>query len=107
VDALDLGSVEQLHELPGVGRKGLYIAPLALGVKGFEDERGLACAAKPGDHGELADGQIEIEALQVVLAHTAQLDRCILGYRHEEENLKPLLVKRNLRSRVVRLKSAV
>ncbi len=74
LDGVDLGLVEQVEELPGVGGEGLDVAALALGVKRVEHQRRLAGAAQPGDDDVFAQRQIEVEALEVVLADTAQAD---------------------------------
>ncbi len=39
LDGVDLGLVEQVEELAGVGAERLDVAPLALGVERVEDER--------------------------------------------------------------------
>ena len=74
LDGVHLGLVEQVEKLAGVGAKRLDVAPLALGVERVEDERALAGAAQPGDDDEAPQRQIEVEALQVVLAHATQAD---------------------------------
>jgi hypothetical protein len=74
LDAVYFGLVEQVEELAGVGAEGLDVAPLALGVQSVEHQGGLAGAAQAGDDDELAQGEIEIEALEVVLADAAQAD---------------------------------
>jgi hypothetical protein len=48
-------------------------------VERVEDEGGLARAAQAGDDDVFAERQIEIEALEVVLAHAAQADALGLG----------------------------
>ena len=39
LDRVDLGLVEQVEELPGIGAEGLDVAPLALGMQGLENQR--------------------------------------------------------------------
>lgn len=73
-DGVDAWLVHAVEELPGVGGEGLDIASLALGVEGVEGEGGLAGAAEAGDDHEIAGGQVEVEALQVVLAGAADSD---------------------------------
>ena len=74
VDGIDLRLVHPVHELPGVGRKSLHVAALALGVDGVEGEAGLAAAAGSRDDIELPKRDIEVESLQVILTDTANLD---------------------------------
>ena len=74
LDGIDLGFVEQIEELASVGAEGLDVAPLALRVERVEHQRGLAGAAQAGHHDEFAQRQIEVEALEVVLASAAQAD---------------------------------
>jgi len=71
VDVVDVGLVHAVEELPDVGREGLDVAALALGVEGVEGERGLAGAGGAGDDGQLAERDIEVEGLEVVLAGAA------------------------------------
>ncbi len=85
LDRVDLGLVEQLEELPGVGAEGLHVAPLALGMEGVEHQRGLAGAAQAGDDNVLAQRQIEIEALEVVLADAAQANGLGFGRSRRQE----------------------
>ena len=63
VDAIDLGLVHAVKELTDVGREGLDVAALALGVEGVKGEGGFSAAGRAGDDGELADGDVEIEVL--------------------------------------------
>jgi hypothetical protein len=60
--------------LAGVGAEGFDVAALALGVEGVEDEGGFAGAAQAGDGDVAAEGDVEVEALEVVLADAAQAD---------------------------------
>src|SRR5581483_6483017 len=73
-DRVDLRLVEQIKELAGVGAEGLDVASLAFGVKGVENERTFARAAQSGDDDVAAERQIEVESLEVVLAHAAEAD---------------------------------
>ena len=73
-EALDVVDVRLLHhrqELPGIGRQRLDVAALALGVDGVEGERRLARARQAGDHDQPVARQVEVDALQVVGARTA------------------------------------
>ena len=74
VDRLHVGLLHQLQELPRIGREALDIAPLALGVDRIERERGLAGAREAGDDDQAVAGQVDIDALQVVLASAANAD---------------------------------
>ena len=47
VDALRPRPVHAVEELAGIGREGLDIAPLALGVDGVEGQRRLAASPRP------------------------------------------------------------
>ena len=64
-DRIHLRLVHALEKLPRVGRKRLHIPPLALRIDGVESERRLPAPARPGDHVQLAQRQIEIEPLQL------------------------------------------
>ena len=102
--------VEAFEELAGVSAEGLNVAALALGVERIEHQRTLARAAQPGDGDVATERQIEVEPLQVVLAHAAQADALGAGRRrmrnggnhtlHEEQragklNYAPPLARRS------------
>ena len=55
VDAVDVGLVHALEKLARVGREGLDVAALALGVERVEGERRFARAAQARDHGQASD----------------------------------------------------
>ncbi len=66
LDRVRVGAVETLEELPGVGREGLRVAPLAFGVERVEGEAGLARARNAGDHGHPADRDVDGDVPEVV-----------------------------------------
>ena len=74
VDPVRARPVHAVEELAGVGGEGLDVAALALGVHRVEGEGGLPGAADPGDDDELAQGKVEVEPFQVVLAGSADGD---------------------------------
>ena len=77
VDAAGLvepGLVHPVEELARVRGERLDVAALPLAVHGVEGEGGLAGPAHPGDHAQLAEGEVEVDALQVVLAGAAHAD---------------------------------
>ena len=78
VDAIDVRLLHPLEELPGVGRQRLDVAPLPFGVDRVEGERRLARPADAGDDDQLADGQRQIDVLEVVRARAAHDD--VLGF---------------------------
>ena len=82
--ALDVVDVRLLHdrqELPGIGREGLHIAPLALGIDGVEGQGRLAGPRKPGEDDEAVPGQVEVDVLEVVGAGAADADAVHGVYR--------------------------
>ncbi|MBV6474547.1 MAG: hypothetical protein MOGDAGHF_00007 [Rhodocyclaceae bacterium] len=88
VDAVDLRLVHAVEELPRVGREGLDVAALALGVERVEDQRALARAGDAGDDDEFAGGKVEVEVLQVVLARAADGNDGLLLVGHLEFELR-------------------
>src|SRR5262249_46329033 len=66
--------LHHLQELPGVGGERLHVAALALGIDGVEGERRLARAGQPGEHHELVARDLDVDALEVVLARAADGD---------------------------------
>ena len=81
VDPVGAGPVHAIEELAGVGGEGLDVAALAFGVHRVECERGLPGAAHPGDDDELAEGQVHVKPLQVVLTGSADGDRALRRLR--------------------------
>ena len=71
LDGIDRGAVHPIEELARVGREGLHVAALTLGVQRVEHERGLARPAYARDDDQLVDRDIEVEILEVVLACAA------------------------------------
>ena len=101
-DRLDLRLVHAVEELPGVGREGLDITPLAFRVQGVEHQRRLARARHAGDDDQLVERQVEIEALQVVLARATHEDGVTGGVGHSVtvgcgEGYAPAAGRRGLR----------
>ncbi len=71
LDMIDIGLLHQLEELAGIGRERLDIAALALGIDGVEGEARLAGAGQAGDHRERVARDIDVHALEIVLARAA------------------------------------
>src|SRR6185312_5848438 len=66
--------LHQLQELPRISGKRFHVAPLTFGVDGIERERAFTRAGEPSDHNQLAARQIDVDALQIVLAGAAHAD---------------------------------
>ena len=71
---VDLRLRHPLQELLGVGRKRLDVPALPLRVEGIEREAALARAGGTGDDRERAVGQLDGDALQVMLASVDDAD---------------------------------
>ena len=71
LDEVDVGLVHLAQELAGVGREGLDVAALALGVDRVEGQGGLPRARQAGEHDQLVPGQVERDIAQIVLASSA------------------------------------
>ena len=76
LDGFHIGPIEGLHELPRVGAEGLDVPALSFCMKCLEYQRRLARPTESGDYDELAQGKVEVEPLQVILADA--LDTCLL-----------------------------
>src|SRR3546814_9464702 len=68
---LDVGLLHQLEKLARVSRQALDIAPLALGIDGVEREARFAAARQAGDDDQRVARQVDVDALEVMLARTA------------------------------------
>ena len=82
--AADHVVVRLLHlpeELAGVGGEGLHVAPLPLGVEGVEGERALPGARHAGEDHQALLGDLQRDALEVVLAST--LDEDLFGLHRD------------------------
>ena len=73
---------QQFEELPDVRAERLDVAALPFGVQRIEDQGGFARAAEARHHDQLADRDVDVEALQVVLADAAEADRVWSGGGH-------------------------
>ena len=73
-NAVDVGPVRGLDELPGVGVQRLEVPALPLGEDDVEGERALAAAAHAGDHAEGVPGDAHVEVAEVVLARVPDDD---------------------------------
>ena len=65
---LDVRLLHHLQELARVGRQGLDVAALPLGIDGVEGEAGLARARQAGDDRQALARDLDVDALEVVLA---------------------------------------
>ncbi len=78
LDTLHVRLVHLLQELAGVGGEGFDVAALPLGVDRVEGKGALPRAGDAGDHHQLVAGDLDIDALEVVLAGT--LDDDLVGH---------------------------
>ena len=74
VDGVHLRAILAIKELPRVGREGLDVAALALGVQRVEHQRGFAGTGHAGDDDQLVRRQREREVLEIVLARATDDD---------------------------------
>ncbi len=73
-DVIDIGLLHQLQKLARIGGQALDIAALPFGIDGVEGERAFARSGQAGDDDQPVARQVEIDALEVVLARAAHLD---------------------------------
>jgi hypothetical protein len=71
---VDARLLHALEELAGVGRQALDVAALPLGVEGVEGQAALAGARDARDHHQLAGGDRDVDAFQVVDADSLEDD---------------------------------
>ena len=77
VDEVDVGPLHHPEKLAGVARQRLHVAALALGVDRVEGQARFAGPAQARHHDELVAGDVEVDALEVVLAGTADKDAVV------------------------------
>ena len=64
----NVGTFEVVEEITRVGRKGLDVPALTLGIDGVEGQRRLSASAQSGDHRERMPRNVYIDILEVVHA---------------------------------------
>ena len=82
--------VHALKELPRVRAEGLDVTALAFGVDRVESQARFAAPARARDDGQLAERQVEIEALEIVLAGSTNFNAAPLHGR-DDAGFLPLL----------------
>ena len=81
LDELDVGFVHLPEELTGVGGQGLHVAALPLGEDRVEGEGGLARARQSGEDDHRVARQVQVYALEIVLAGPTDDERVVHGIR--------------------------
>src|SRR5262249_17398548 len=74
-DSFNLRFLQRSEKLTGIAREALDVSALPLGVERIDCERALARTAGPAANGHFVAGDIDVDALQIVLASAADLDR--------------------------------
>ena len=89
LDRIHIGPLDLVEKLARVGREGLDVAPLALGVNRVEGKRTLARAGEARDHRERIARDAHVDVAQIVLARPAH--RNVSDGHDENRNLFPIL----------------
>ena len=71
LDMLHIGLLHHLQKLARISGQALDITPLPLGINGVERQAGLARAGQAGDDDQLVARQIDVDALEIMLARAA------------------------------------
>ena len=66
VDQIDIGLLNPLQKLPGIGRQRLHITPLPLGIDRIESKRRLARSGDSGHHRKSVVLNLKIDVLEVM-----------------------------------------
>ena len=74
-DAIAIGLVQPLEELPRVGGETFDITTLAFGVEGIEGKRCFAASGHAANDHKLVPGNIDVHRFEIMHAHTPQPDR--------------------------------
>ena len=77
-DLVHVGTFEVVEKITRVGRKGLDVSALTLGIDGVEGQRRLSAPAQSGDHRERMPRNVYIDILEVVHAGTEHLNFTVL-----------------------------
>src|SRR3546814_21090201 len=85
LDMLDIGLLHHLQKLARISVEGFNIASLPLRIDGVEGKRTFPRTGKAGDDDQLVAGQVDIDALQIVLARAAHGD--MSQHRSEERRV--------------------
>ena len=86
-DLVHVGALHRPDELPRIGRKGLHVAALSLGIDRIEGQRRLARAREARDDHQLVARNLQVHVFQVVDPRTVYPYRILLhgnctpGYR--------------------------
>lgn len=86
VDLVDIRLLHHLQELARIGREAFDITALAFGIDRIEGKRRLARAGKAGHDDQLVARQIQIDALEVMLAGATDGNR--LQFTHDKARTK-------------------
>jgi len=71
---LDIRLLHHLQKLARISGERFDVAALPLGINGIESEAGLAGAGQARNDDELVARQVDIDALEIMVARTAHLD---------------------------------
>ena len=74
LDVFDLGLLEPVEELAGVGGERFDVAPLPLGVERVECERRFSGTGEPGDHHQAVARNRHVDILEIVLCCSSDPD---------------------------------
>ena len=81
LDELDVRLVHLPEELTSVGGQGLHVAALPLGEDRVEGQGGLARARQSGEDDHRVARQVQVDALEIVLAGPTDDERVVHGIR--------------------------
>ena len=89
-DGVHVRLLHHRQELPGVGREGFHVAPLAFRIERVESQGRLAGTGKTGDHDQFVAWQCEVDVLQVVGTRPTNQDLIHSGLAWRA---KPLIIR--------------
>ena len=83
-NTLNLRLFKYAHKVFGIGREGVQVAPLPLGVDGVEGKRGLAASAQSRDYHELAARDVHVDVFQVMRLCPPYLDLSFVVHKADK-----------------------
>jgi hypothetical protein len=71
---IEIGFLQLIQKLPGISGQRLHVFPLAFSEDGVESQGAFAATGQAGDDDDLVARDIDVDALEIVLAGASNAD---------------------------------